>query len=149
MLNSHEFGYSESRESAVPLRFPGGIVVCQQVFRPIAEPVVAVAALGFDLCEIVLDYAVAAGEDRPVYANFVIAGPNGRGIRIGNGDPVAVLFFQPKAHDLRLLVPAAGGSNRLGNFRAWLLEADEKANDVRAFPAGNRGGLVRPAAAGY
>src|SRR4051812_47371397 len=65
--------------TAGPLRLPGRVFRRQQVGRPVAEPVVAVAALVPDVGQVELRNAVTVGEQRTVGADLVEPGPQRRG----------------------------------------------------------------------
>src|SRR5262245_44290864 len=61
-----------------PLLLPRGVVLLQELLRPVAEPGVAVAPLVADVREVMLGHAVAVAEDGLVGADLVEPSPHGR-----------------------------------------------------------------------
>src|SRR5262245_40173021 len=130
---------------------PGGVVLLQELLRPVAEPVVAVAALVADLGEVVPGHAVAVAEEGPVGADLVEARPQ------GGGGGVLDDHLVPPLRGLRVLPdddadalepggpePRHRPLHRPGHLGARFVQAHQQADDADRLGPAEADQLVTP-----
>src|ERR1044071_7223339 len=128
---------------------PRRVVFVDELRRLFRVPAVAVAALWFDLHDVVADDVVAPFEDGAVGADLVEARPERRGLRVFDdralesaGLRLVLLLDPADTGELRGVEPGDGRLDRLDDSLVWVLDAHEEARDGDALLRGERDRLA-------